>query len=59
MKKIGINFQDFSLISAFSAVAKNFPLAFIFPNRSIHSSLIVINNHFKIKTGVFSIQLPK
>ena len=59
MKKIGINFQVFSFVSAFHAVVKNFSLAFIFLNRNRHSSLPGIYNHLIIKNGVSSIQLPK
>jgi len=59
MKKIGINFQVFSFVAALHAVAKDFSLPFIFPHRNRQSSLPVIDNHLIIKTGVFSIQLPK
>jgi len=59
MKKIGINFQVFSFFSAVHAVVENFSFAFFFSNRNIHSLLPVIYNHFLIKNGVFSIQLPK
>ena len=59
MKKIEINFQIFSLVSALLAAVQNFSLAFLFPNRNTYSSLPVIYNYLIIKNGVPSIQLPK
>jgi len=59
MKKTGINFQVFSFVAALHAVVEIFSLAFIFPNRNRHSSLLAIYNNLLIKNGVFSIQLPK